>query len=111
MTAVDKIMIAKIKERNGQTFSNLNLTSSAKINKKKTSGANITTTKELSKIKDGSKFETELKILVIDFSSNILIDSEIFCSYIRSEIILNGSAKNVVCITFESIEIKSSDCC
>ena len=60
MTAVDKIMTAKIKERKGRIFSNLNLTSSAKINKKKTSGAKITTTKELSKTKDESKFEKEL---------------------------------------------------
>jgi len=82
-------MIAKIKESKGQIFSNLNLTSSAKINKKKTSGVNITTTKELSKIKDGSKYETKLKTFVIDLSSKIFNDFKIFstyCSYIGSKI-------------------------
>ena len=53
-------MKTQTRESIGRIFSNLNLTSSAKINKKKTSGAKITTIKELSKRIDESKFEIEL---------------------------------------------------
>jgi len=58
----------KTKESVGRIFSNLNLISSTKINKKKTSGAK-TTIKSTSRTKEKSKFKTiESKILSSDES-------------------------------------------
>ena len=56
-------MKTRTKESTGRIFSILNLTSSEKINKKKTSGVKIRTIKELSKSKDGSKRLTYKKII------------------------------------------------
>ena len=69
----------KTKESIGRTFSNLNLTSSPKINKKKTSGAEIITTKLISRSKEESKFKTvKSKIVSGDRSAKPSIDGKIF---------------------------------
>jgi len=79
MTIVDKRSTTKTKESIGRIFSILNLTSSAKINKKKTSGAKIITTKLTSRSKEESKFKTtELKIVSSDGSTKPSIDCKIF---------------------------------
>jgi len=79
MTIVDKRITAKTKESIGRIFSILNLTSSAKINKKKTSGAKIITTKLISRSKEESKFKTkESKIVLSGGSAKPLIDCKIF---------------------------------
>ncbi len=79
MTIVDKRITTKTKESIGRIFSILNLTSSAKINKKKTSGAKIITTKLISRSKEESKFKTtELKIVLSDGSEKSSIDCKIF---------------------------------
>ncbi len=79
MTVVDKRITTKTKESIGRIFSILNLTSSAKINKKKTSGAKITTTKLTSKTTKELKSKTkELKKVLSDKSTWSSIDCKVF---------------------------------
>jgi len=76
---VDKRITIKTKESIGRIFSILNLTSSAKINKKKTSGAKIITTKLISRSKEELKFKRkELKIVLSWGSAKPLIDCKVF---------------------------------
>jgi len=97
---VDKRITIKTKESIGRIFSILNLTSSAKINKKKTSGAKIITTKLISRSKEESKFKiTESKIVSSDGSTKPSIDCKIFPkleSKTELEIICGKPTKKVV---------------
>ena len=85
---MDKRITTKIKESIGRIFSILNLTSSAKMNKKKTSGAKITTTKLISRSKEESKFKTtELKTVSSGGSIKPSIDCKIYSKlYSKAEL-------------------------
>ena len=112
MTTVDKRIIIKTKESIGRTFSILNLTSSAKINKKKTSGAKIITTKLTSRLKEESKFKTtELKIVSSE-RSKPSIDCNIFSklwSKPEFEMTDGKSINKVVWEIGDSIKLELSD--
>ena len=107
-------MKTQTKDNSGRTFSILNLTSSAKINKKKTSGAKITTTKELSETKDVSKIDIGSKMFTNICSSKIFVTSKRFltlCLDIGSETILNRSSLRFVCKSLKFNKNGVSDCC
>ena len=109
---MDKRITTKTKESIGRIFSILNLTSSAKINKKKTSGAKITTTKLTSRTKEELKSKTkEFEMVSSGESINISIDCKIFSKLLlilKSEIICKGSTKAVFWEIDNPTKLKSS---